>query len=217
MIEAVVFDMDGILFDTERLVSECWEEVAKKHNIEEIQTILKGCIGLNKKATQAIFLKQFGETFDFAGFDQMAHEAFMGKVEKDGLPIKRGVHELLAFLKEKGFRIGLASSTNEKSVRSHLKRAQIESYFEVIVGGDMVTNSKPDPEIYLRACRELDVSPQNAIAIEDSHNGIRAASAAGMKVIMVPDLMPCNVEVEKMLYHKMDSLLEVKKFLMANE
>jgi len=213
MIEAAIFDMDGILFDTERLVSECWIEVANKLNIKEIQPILNRCIGLNKKSTQAIFLKQLGEAFDFDEFNQMAHEVFMGRVEKDGLPIKRGVHELLAFLKEKGFKIGLASSTNEKSVRSHLKLAQIEEYFEVIVGGDMVTNGKPDPEIYLRACRDLGVLPQNAIAIEDSHNGIRAASAAGMNVIMVPDLMPCNAEIETILYQKMDSLLEVKAFL----
>lgn len=212
MIEAVVFDMDGILFDTERLVSECWNEVAVKMQIKDLDAILKACIGLNKKATRALFLEKLGHAFDFNQFDKMAHDAFINKVKREGLPIKTGVYELLDYLKQVGFKIGLASSTSVAGVRSHLKEAKIEDYFQVIVGGDMVTNGKPDPEIYLRACRELGVVSENAIAIEDSHNGIRAAHAAGMKTVMVPDLMPLTEEIEPLLYQNMESLLKVRDF-----
>mgnify|MGYP003272422109 CR=1 FL=1 len=142
----------------------------------------------------------------------MAHDAFINKVKREGLPIKTGVYELLDYLKQVGFKIGLASSTSVAGVRSHLKEAKIEDYFQVIVGGDMVTNGKPDPEIYLRACRELGVVSENAIAIEDSHNGIRAAHAAGMKTVMVPDLMPLTEEIEPLLYQNMESLLKVRDF-----
>lgn len=213
MIEAVVFDMDGVLFDTERLVMECWRKIASTMDICDIDSILHACIGANKKVTQAIFLERLGEDFNFNHFDTQAHDIFVKQVEEEGLPIKLGVCELLEYLKEAGIKIGLASSTYEKEVRSHLKRAGIADYFEVIVGGDMVKASKPDPEIYLTACKKLGVEPRHAIAIEDSHNGVRSASSAGLRTIMVPDLLPETEEIKALLYKKCDSLLEVMQHL----
>lgn len=213
MIEAVVFDMDGVLFDTERLIGECWRKIAGTMKICEVDSLLRACIGTNKKATKALFLERLGEDFDFDSFDKQVHEAFFKRVEEEGLPIKLGVQELLEYLKEAGIKIGLASSTHEAGVRSHLKRTGIENYFEVIVGGDMVKASKPDPEIYLTACKKLQVEPKHAIAIEDSHNGVRSASAAGLLTIMVPDLLPETEEIRVLLHKKCDSLLEVMKYL----
>lgn len=213
MIEAVVFDMDGVLFDTERIIGECWKKVASEIGIDGIEDLLNACIGSNKKATRTIFLERLGEDFDFDYFDTQAHNTFLQKVEEEGLPIKLGVRELLEYLQQAGIRIGLASSTYEAGVRSHLKRVGLESYFEVIIGGDMVKASKPDPEIYLTACKELGVKPEHAIAIEDSYNGVRSASAAKLLTIMVPDLLPATEEIEALLYKKCDSLLEVMKYL----
>ena len=213
MIEAVVFDMDGVLFDTERLIGACWNKIAHAMGICEIESLLHACIGTNKKATKALFLKKLGEDFDFDYFDKQVHEAFFKQVEEEGLPIKLGVHELLEHLKGAGIKIGLASSTYEAGVRSHLKRAGIEGYFEVVVGGDMVKASKPDPEIYLTACKKLRVEPKYAIAIEDSHNGVRSASSAGLRTIMVPDLLPETKEIKALLYKRCDSLLEVIEHL----
>lgn len=213
MVEAVVFDMDGVLFDTERLIIECWKTVASHMDICEIDRLTQDSIGSNRAATKSRFLETLGENFDFDKFDLEVHETFFKKLEEEGIPVKPGVYEILEYLKGAGIKIGLASSTQEASVRSHLKRSGIEDYFEVIIGGDMVKASKPDPEIYLLACEKLGVLPERAIAIEDSYNGVRAASAAGLLTIMVPDLLPATKEIETLLHKKHDSLLEVMKYL----
>lgn len=213
MVEAVVFDMDGVLFDTERLIIECWREVASHMDICEIDRLAQDSIGSNRAATKIRFLEGLGENFDFDQFDLEVHETFFKKLDEEGIPVKLGVYEILEYLKGAGIKIGLASSTKEESVRSHLKRSGIEDYFEVIIGGDRVKASKPDPEIYLLACEKLGVLPKHAIAIEDSYNGVRAASAAGLLTIMVPDLLPATKEIEPLLHKKYNSLLEVMKYL----
>lgn len=213
MIKAVVFDMDGVLFDTERLVSVAWSQVAREEAMEGIDMVLKDCIGRSYEDTRLVFLKHYGETFDFEGFRTKAGKLFFKDIEDNGLPIKLGVHELLAYLKEKGYKIGLASSTKKQGVLSHLREAKIEEYFEVIVGGDMVKHSKPNPEIYQMACRLLGIEPSEAICIEDSLNGIRSASSAGLNVIMVPDLIEPTEDILPLLHKQFASLLEVKAYL----
>jgi len=121
--------------------------------------------------------------------------------------------EILTFLKENGYKIGLASSTSRHGVLGHVNRAGITDFFEVIVGGDMVEHSKPKPDIYLLACEKLGVKPENTIAIEDSPNGIRSAHAAGLKAVMVPDMIAPTPEIEALLYKKFDSLLGVRAML----
>lgn len=131
------------------------------------------------------------------------------RVKREGLPMKPGVREILYYLRAVGYRIALASSTRTESVLRHLEQAQIRDCFEVVTGGDRVEHSKPLPDIYLITCRELGVSPQNAVAIEDSPNGIRSAYAAGMHPIMVPDLIAPTPEIQKLLYAECKTLLEV--------
>ena len=213
MIKAVIFDMDGVLFDTERLVGKVWNQIAAEEGIKEMDIVLNNCIGRSYEDTRLVFREHYGEAFDFDGFRTKARQLFFENIKAHGLPIKTGVNELLAYLKEKGYQIGLASSTNKEGVLSHLREANIEAYFEVIVGGDMVKHSKPNPEIYEMACRLLGVKPSEAICIEDSHNGIRSASSAGLKVIMVPDLLEPTEEILPLLHKQFSSLLEVKAYL----
>ncbi|HKM34292.1 MAG TPA: HAD-IA family hydrolase [Lachnospiraceae bacterium] len=212
-IEAVVFDMDGVLFDTERLCTEAWREEANLRNLGDMEKAIKGCVGLNLTDTKEFFLKEYGNDFLFDEFHANAGVRFKEKIEREGLPIKKGVKEILAYLKAAGYAIALASSTSKKGVLGHLQRTGLTSYFEEIISGDMVEHSKPQPDIYLMACKALHVDPQNAIAIEDSPNGIRSAYAAGMKPVMVPDLIAPTSEIESLLYAKCDSLLEVKELL----
>lgn len=213
MIKAVIFDMDGVLFDTERLVCKVWNQIAAEEGIKEMDIVLNNSIGRSYEDTRIVFRKHYGEDFDFDGFRTKARRLFFEDIKAHGLPIKIGVHELLAYLKEKGYKIGLASSTNKEGVLSHLREANIEAYFEVIVGGDMVKHSKPNPEIYEMACKLLGVEPMEAICIEDSHNGIRSASSAGLKVIMIPDLLEPTEEILPLLHKQFTSLLEVKTYL----
>ncbi len=212
-IAAVVFDMDGVLFDTERIYMEAWREIAAERHMQDVEKAVYGCVGLNAADTKAFFLREYGDSFDYESYQDASAARFHEKIEKFGLPMKKGVTEILSFLKENDYKIGLASSTSRRGVLSHVNQAGIADFFEVIVGGDMVEHSKPCPDIYLLACKQLGVNPENAIAIEDSPNGIRSAHGAGLKVIMVPDMIAPTPEIEALLYKKCDSLLEVKAML----
>ena len=126
--------------------------------------------------------------------------------------MKLGVNKILAYLKQSGTPIGLASSSKYSSIISHLKEANIIDYFDVIVAGDMIEHSKPKPDIYILACNKLGVDPKDTYAIEDSPNGIRSAHAAGMRPIMVPDLVKPDAEMEELSYLICKDLMEVMQF-----
>ena len=127
--------------------------------------------------------------------------------------MKLGVVELLQYIKECGLKVALASSTRSEVVIQQLRDAKILEYFQVIVGGDMVTHSKPRPDIFLKACEELGVEPTESFAIEDSYNGIRAAAAGHLRPLMVPDLMPPTPEMQELSEGIFNNLLDVKEYL----
>lgn len=210
---AVIFDMDGVLFDTERLCQDSWLAVAEENGLPGMEEIFPKCIGLNANDSRRIVLEAYGEDFDYESFRGRASVWFWDYIEKNGLPIKPGVKELLAWLKEKKWLVGLASSTRRSSVLNHLEQAGIMDYFKVIITGDMVEHSKPQPDIYLLACRELGVEPEEAYAIEDSPNGIRSAHAAGMCPLMVPDMIAPDEEMSKLSAKIFENLEDVLRFL----
>lgn len=143
------------------------------------------------------FLEQLGNDFPVERFldESMDRIAALGA---SGLPLKKGAVELLSWLKEQNALLALASSTKRSLVIQELTDAGLLDYFSVITGGDQITKSKPDPEIYLKTCQALDISPEAAFGIEDSYNGVRSASAAGLKTIMVPDLLPPTNEMRSL-------------------
>lgn len=215
MIKNIVFDMDGVLIDSEALILKIWKEIALQEGIQNIESTLLQCIGITAPETKALFLKVYGEDFPYEPLRSRASEIFHAQVEAGLLPVKPGVYELFDFLKKNDFRIGLASSTREAVVRSEMKKIGLLKYFDILVCGDMVSHSKPHPEIYLKACELLGAAPADCFAVEDSPNGIRSAHAAGMKPLMVPDLIAPDEEIRQLYYQKFDSLLEVKDFLDA--
>ncbi len=216
MIEAVVFDMDGVIFDSERKVVECWTVVAEKYGIKDIEKLCRMCLGTNSAETKRIALEFYGEDFPYDEYKSQASALYFERYSDGRLPMKPFVRELLEYLKERGLRIALASSTRKAVVLSQLENAGILSYFDKVVCGDMVSHSKPHPEIFLKACEELSVAPENAVAIEDSYNGIRSAHAAGMRPIMVPDMAEPTEEMEKLAEVILPSLNEAKEYIGNN-
>ena len=210
---AVVFDMDGVLFDTEVVCMKSWTAIAVRRGLPRMEEVFPKCIGLNANDSRQVVMEAYGEDFDYPVFRQETAEWFRNYIEENGLPIKPGVYQILDWLKEAGYKIGLASSTRGESVFSHLKQAGIGSFFETVVTGDMVEHSKPLPDIYLRACRELGVAPGETYAIEDSPNGIRSAHAAGMRPIMVPDMIPADEEMRALSFLIRKDLTEVLEYL----
>lgn len=211
--KAVIFDMDGVIFDSERLVLEGWLELGKKYGIPDIDKVFPKCIGSNAVASKQIFLDYYGEDFPYDTYKQETSADYHAKYDGGRLPMKRGIKELLQFLKENGYHIGLASSTRYEVVRQQLEDAGILPYFETLTCGDMVKKSKPEPDIFLKAAETLGVHPQDCIVIEDSYNGIRAASRACMFPIMVPDMIAPNEEMEQLAKAIFSDLYEVRDFL----
>jgi len=211
--KAVVFDMDGVIFDSERLVLACWTEVAEKYGIKDIDKVFYRCIGVNSAQSKEITMQFYGPEFPYDKFRADASHLYHSKYDGGRLPMKPGVVELLEFLKEQGYAVGLASSTRFTVVEQELRDAGILPYFQTLTCGDMVKVSKPNPEIFLKACASLSVAPQEAIAIEDSFNGIRAAYRAGMFPVMVPDMVAPDEEMRTIAGRIGKDLVEVREWL----
>lgn len=214
--KAVIFDMDGVIFDSERLVLESWKQIAEKYGIQNVEEVLIKCIGVNAVITRDIFLEYYGKDFPYDMYKTECSSLFHTWCKTKGLPIKKGVTELLEYLNDSGYKVGLASSTRYEIVKEELEEAGLLPYFHNLTGGDMLKKSKPEPDIFLMACESLSVKPEEAIGIEDSYNGIRALSRAGMLPVMVPDMIAPDEEMKEFAEFIFDDLLEVLKWIQTS-
>lgn len=217
MLKAIIFDMDGILFDTEIMSSKAWFQLAKERGLGDITQLTNDCIGRNRTDISLQFKKKFGEDFDAEEFLTTGRKIMQDWIDKDGLPLMTGTKEILEYLKKNDYTVGVASSSSRKTIMSHMEKSGLGDYFQAIIGGDMVTLSKPKPDIYLKACEAIGMEPEQVIAVEDSPNGIRAAYAAGMKPVMIPDLIEPDEEILSLLYRKYDSLFALRDALKAGD
>lgn len=211
--EAVVFDMDGVLFDTEILCMKSWMAIAKQWGMGGMEEVFPKCIGLNANDSRRIVMEAYGEDFDYPVFREQTARWFREYIRENGLPVKPGVRELLEWLECSGYSLGLASSTRSETVHGHLEQSGLGGYFRVVVTGDMVEHSKPLPDIYLLACRRLGTEPEKAYAIEDSPNGIRSAHRAGMRPLMVPDMIAPDEEMRRLSHRIFPDLTCVLEYL----
>ena len=192
---------------------QCWKEVASRHNIPDIEKAILACTGTTMVRTREIMLNLYGADFPYDEYARESSVIFHSRYDGGRLPMKPGVKELLTFLKEHDKKIALASSTRQQVVTDELRDAGIIEYFDRIICGDMVSRSKPAPDIFLKACEELNISPSDSYAIEDSYNGIRAAHAGGLHPIMVPDLLPADEEMQSLAEIVLPSLTSVMEYL----
>ncbi|MBO4458872.1 MAG: HAD family phosphatase [Butyrivibrio sp.] len=193
--------MDGVIFDSERACLSCWYELGERFGLGDVEPVFKRCIGTNNAQTHDIVENAYADKMGAGIADKLLAESsklFHEKFDGGRLPVKKGVKEILQYLKNEGIKVGVASSTRKAVVISELTDAGFIDYFDMVVGGDAVKISKPNPEIYTIACRELGVIPGDTFAIEDSYNGIRAAKAAGMRPIMVPDIIGPDNEMREL-------------------
>lgn len=209
---AVIFDMDGVIFDTERLLLESWTPVAEAHDVHGIVETLRSCIGRNEVSTREIIFERFGEDFPLDEYQEEVRAVFREKAA-NGIPEKAGARELLAELAAARVPLALASSTREEVVRRELAEAGLLQHFDAVIGGDRIERGKPAPDIFLKAAELLGKRPEECFVIEDSPNGIRAAAAAGMTPLMVPDQLQPDEQIRALAHRVFDSLKQVQIYL----
>ena len=198
-IQAVVFDMDGLMFDSERYVQKSWDIAGERLGYGPLGHNIVNTLGTNLTNRKKYFLEHYGNDFPFDKFLDGYRDAYYELVE-DGVPAKKGLHEILKVLREKGLKIGVATSSSEEHAVSNLKREGIFDYFDSVITGNMIEHGKPEPDIYIEACRQLKVDPSKAIALEDAINGIRSAHGAGMNPVMIPDIVQDTSKVDDILF-----------------
>ena len=197
--KAFLFDRDGLLFDTERLFMEQLAVVMWEYGYTLTREIYEETLGLNGEVLRKTMLGHFGEDYPYDAVNKKTAERTGIVAKTVGLQVKPGIRELLAWLKEQGIPCCVASSTKSETVRSYLKKSGLLTYFNEVIGGEMVEKGKPNPDIFLLACEKLNVSAKDSVVLEDSPNGIRAAFAAGCAVICVPDLKQPEGELMEMI------------------
>ncbi len=212
MINSIVFDMDGVLFDSERIYFQAWHQAGQKLTLPDMDECIMYCVGRNGSDIRDYLLSRYGQQFPVDDFVEDVRAEFSNIISVEGLPIKQGVREILEWLSGRQWKIALATSSGRKSAERNLTISGLLPYFQTIVTGDMIRHGKPDPEIYQFACSKLGSPPEDCFAVEDSPNGIKSAHAAGLKVIMIPDMIAPTPELEELLYSKFTSLLDARAY-----
>jgi HAD superfamily hydrolase (TIGR01509 family) len=212
-IDAVVFDMDGLLIDTEALAQRTWGLAAADCGFDLDEALFKELIGRTRRESGEILERAFGSGFLLDEFRRRCSHHWEACLEAGGIPLKPGVVELLDMLDEVSFPRAVATSTGRAGAERSLSLAGIRERFVHIVSGDMVERGKPEPDIYLLAAERIGVAPSRCLALEDSHLGVRAAHAAGMTTVMVPDLLPPTDEIARLAHAIVPSLHEVRGML----
>lgn len=211
--KAVIFDMDGVIFDTERIYLEDWTKVFKKYGYSLNKEVYTSVMGTGRKNVKETFKNVFGDDLPIEEMyiekDAMLFEA----IEGNKVPLKKGAVEIIDFLEKNGYKIALATSAKRDRLEKQLKGANIQDKFGAIVCGDDVANSKPNPDIFLKAAAELSVKPEECIVIEDSSAGIKAAFNAGMIALHVEDLKKADYDILKYCYKSFRNLNEIMKYI----
>lgn len=204
-----IFDMDGLIFDTERLTKRKLIDKMKERGYELTEDVFMEMLGANAEKNKEILNREYGMDYPHQEIFDAVREAIMDDVRANGVPIKQGIPELLEYLKQKNIRCVVASSTKSVFVNEYLQISKLDKYFDAVIGGDMIQKSKPAPDIFLKACEVADTKPDEAVVFEDSENGIRASVSAGIPVVCIFDMKRHGQEIQDMCMGCFDDAYEV--------
>ena len=216
MIQGVIFDMDGLMFDTERIWATLWEPALAGLGLSYKEGLDEAARGTAGDSMRAVLRRFYGPDCDPDRIIEALHKqgetAFLAPPPK-----KPGLDEILAWLDERHIPMVVASSSRMASIRHHLDGWGLTHYFKALVSGQQVKHSKPDPEIFLLAAEKLGTDPAHTLVLEDSYNGVRAGAAGGFVTVMVPDLLPADDEMRGLYTMECTSLNEVLAKLKTGE
>ena len=201
------------MLDTEKIAKIAWQQAARLASHEMPDALFESMIGRTKMDSVHLLHAAFGPDFDFEKTYHECGRLYQDYIARHGLPLKPGIRELLDDLSARKIPLGVATSTRNPVASQRLEQVDLLKYFSVLVTGDQVTHGKPAPDIYLEAVRRLGIEASTSFALEDSHAGVRAAHGAGLKVIMVPDLVPPTPEIAALTQFVATSLNNAQQFL----
>jgi HAD superfamily hydrolase (TIGR01509 family) len=210
---AVIFDMDGLMLDTERLAPQAWADASAAMGVEFDMSLLPRMVGRNLRDCRMLIVERHGHAYPTAAMMRAWHVAYDAIVERDGIVIKPGLFELLDWLESEGIPKAVATSTRRDRAQAKLAQTALLARFATLVGGDEIARGKPAPDIFLAAAERLGEVPEACLVLEDSEPGVRAALAAGMTPIMVPDLQPPSPELLRLAPLVVSSLAEAHAHL----
>ena len=212
-IQAFIFDMDGLLLDTEGVYKRSWTEAARRLRFDLTDEIYLTLIGISVADAEKRLVEVFGPRFPIDEFREDAKVRYEAIVEKEGIPLKPGVRELLAWAREKNIPCAVATSTVSAEARARLAKHGVLEEFRHLIGRDMVSRGKPHPDLFLSAAEALGIEPSHCLVFEDAHTGVYAAKAANMDVLLIPDMLPSTPEIEQLATHVCTSLVDARNWL----
>ena len=211
-VAAVIFDMDGLLLDSETLARAAFDDTCGHFGLGELTALFMQCVGTNQERGKHVLREGLRGKADDVAFGQHWNAKCVEYMSDAEIPLKTGAAEVLQELKGAGVPMAVATSTSNPRATQMLQNAGMLQVFDAVVSGDQVTRSKPLPDIYLRAAELLGVRTGGCLALEDSENGVRSALAAGMTVIQVPDLVEPSDEVRELGHTILGSLHDVREW-----
>lgn len=217
MIKAVIFDMDGLMINSERVTYDGYVIECGKLGLTMEEDFYKSFLGCPLPSVFQMFYDHFGPSFPMETVLKNVHQYMNDLFERDGVPVKEGLRELLKYLKERGCKTVVATSSTRDRVDKILKQTGLADYYDDSICGDEVERGKPNPDIFLKACQKVQVSPSEALVLEDSEMGIQAASSAGIPVICVPDMKYPAPQYASLASHIVESLTDVLEAFVRRE
>lgn len=205
-IKGVLFDMDGLILDTEKLYTRFWQEAANALGYPMTREQAIGMRSLNREIGAAKLQSYFDKPIDYETVRNKRIELMSAYIDREGVEAKPGIHELLFFLKEKGIKTAIATSSPIERTVKYLTSVGLENAFDELISGYMVKKGKPHPDIYLLAAEKLGLKPQECLALEDSQSGLLSCSRAECYPVMIPDQDEPTPETEEILFAKADNL-----------